>query len=173
MNNLSVEFEVLMGKKFKFSFILVTCALPTRQIASNIQGYQAAFNNQCPLYGSIPDHRPSQGGPWPPKFLENIVILCFESRFSKQNSVIRLKSNIFPPEISRLATRLSQTCRASNQSVWSRGHFHRHAATLIASAFEIKRSWMNSKKDIPPSFARAQTSAFHPAPTFPVISGSL
>jgi len=30
-------------------------------------------------------------GPWPPKFLENIVILCFERRFSKQNSVIRLK----------------------------------------------------------------------------------
>jgi len=32
-----------------------------------------------------------------PKFLESIVILCFESRFSKQNSVIRLKSNIFAP----------------------------------------------------------------------------
>jgi len=30
----------------------------------------------------------------PPKVLENIVILCFERRFSKQNNVIRLKSNI-------------------------------------------------------------------------------
>jgi len=30
----------------------------------------------------------------PPKFLENIAILCFERRFSKQNSVIRLKQNI-------------------------------------------------------------------------------
>jgi len=30
----------------------------------------------------------------PPKFVENIVILCFERRFSKQNSVIRLKLNI-------------------------------------------------------------------------------
>jgi len=30
----------------------------------------------------------------PPKFVENIVILCFESFFSKQNSVIRLKLNI-------------------------------------------------------------------------------
>jgi len=29
-----------------------------------------------------------------PKFLENIVILCFERRFSKQNSVFRLKLNI-------------------------------------------------------------------------------
>jgi len=28
------------------------------------------------------------------KFLENIVILCFERRFSKQNSVIRLNLNI-------------------------------------------------------------------------------
>ena len=37
-------------------------------------------------------------GPRPPKFLENIVILCFERRFSKQNSVIRLKSNIVPPK---------------------------------------------------------------------------
>jgi len=33
----------------------------------------------------------------PKKFLENIVILCFERRFSKQNSVIRLKSKICPP----------------------------------------------------------------------------
>jgi len=42
-----------------------------------------------------------------PKFLENIVILCFESRFSEQNSVIRLKSNIFAhPQISGLATPL-------------------------------------------------------------------
>jgi len=30
----------------------------------------------------------------PPKFLENIVILFFERRFCKQNSVIRLKLNI-------------------------------------------------------------------------------
>ena len=33
-----------------------------------------------------------------PKFLENIVILCFEKRFSKQNSAIRLKSNIVTPQ---------------------------------------------------------------------------
>jgi len=33
----------------------------------------------------------------PPQNLENIVILCFERRFSKQNSVIRLKSNILAP----------------------------------------------------------------------------
>ena len=42
-------------------------------------------------------HKRRQGGQrghGPPKFLENIVIVCFESRFSKQNSVIRLKSNI-------------------------------------------------------------------------------
>ena len=48
----------------------------------------------------------------PPKGLENIVILCFESRFSKQNSVIGLKSNILPPKISGLATPSAWfTCR--------------------------------------------------------------
>jgi len=40
--------------------------------------------------------RGGQRGHAPPKFLENIVILCFERRFSKQNSVIRLKSSILP-----------------------------------------------------------------------------
>jgi len=38
-------------------------------------------------------------GPYLPKKIENIVILCFERRFSKQNSVIRLKSNILTPQI--------------------------------------------------------------------------
>ena len=46
-------------------------------------------------------HRCSQGGPsgpCPPKFFKNIVILCFERRFSKQKSVIRLKLNsLLPP----------------------------------------------------------------------------
>jgi len=32
-----------------------------------------------------------------PKFLENLVILPFNWRFSKQNGVICLKSNISPP----------------------------------------------------------------------------
>ena len=32
-----------------------------------------------------------------PKFLENTVILCFERRFSKQDSVIGLKPNILAP----------------------------------------------------------------------------
>jgi len=48
-------------------------------------------------------HRRSQGGQRgyaPPKILENVVILCFESFFSKQNSIIRLQSNILaPPKI--------------------------------------------------------------------------
>jgi len=35
----------------------------------------------------------------PPKFLEHIVILCFERQYTKQNSVIRLKSNILAPQI--------------------------------------------------------------------------
>jgi len=48
---------------------------------------------------SAGDYRRSQGakGTMPPKLLENIVILCFEKSFSKQNSVIRLESNILAP----------------------------------------------------------------------------
>jgi len=42
----------------------------------------------------------------PSKFLQNIFILPFERRVSKQNSVIRLKSNILPLQISGLATPL-------------------------------------------------------------------
>jgi len=45
-------------------------------------------------------NRRSQGGGKRgiiPTFLENIVILCFKRRFSKQNSFIRLKSNIVDP----------------------------------------------------------------------------
>ena len=45
-------------------------------------------------------YRRSQGGlrgHGTPKFLEHMAILCFERRFSKQNSVIRLNSFIFPP----------------------------------------------------------------------------
>ena len=38
--------------------------------------------------------REGQRGHAPPKFLENIVIWCFERRFYKQNGVIHLKSNI-------------------------------------------------------------------------------
>ena len=52
------------------------------------------------------EHRCSQGWGMPPKFLEHIVILCFERRYLKQNSVIRLKSNILAPQIFGLATRL-------------------------------------------------------------------
>jgi len=46
-------------------------------------------------------------GPFPLKLLGNIVILCFERRFSKRNCDIRLKSNILPPQkISGLAASL-------------------------------------------------------------------
>ena len=85
--------------------------------------------------------RESRGGKGaiPPKLLENRVILCFERRFYKQNSVIRLKSSILlrpqifftPPQISGLATPLTArgitfntnfiTCKATaNANVWIR-----------------------------------------------------
>jgi len=54
----------------------------------------------CILVSLLRRHTRSQGwvkGAILPKFLENIVILCFERRFYKQNSVNRLKSNILSP----------------------------------------------------------------------------
>jgi len=45
----------------------------------------------------------------PPKFFEIIVILCFEKRFSRQNSVIHLKSNILAPQNFGLATTLFES----------------------------------------------------------------
>jgi len=53
----------------------------------------------------VPKGEPKR--PSPHKLLENIVILYFESRFHKQNSVIRPKIKHFaPPQIFRLATPL-------------------------------------------------------------------
>ena len=60
--------------------------------------YIFAKQDRLPIMST--DHRRNQRGAkgaMPPRCLENIVILCFERRFSKQNSVIRLKSNILPP----------------------------------------------------------------------------
>jgi len=53
-------------------------------------------------YDLLVTHRRSQGGQRgldPPKFLENMVFLCFERRVSKHYRVIRLKSNILAPPI--------------------------------------------------------------------------
>jgi len=50
------------------------------------------------LHQSIGVARRGPKGPCHPQFLENITILCFERRFSKQNSVIRLKSSILTPQ---------------------------------------------------------------------------
>jgi len=70
-----------------------------------------------------------------PKFLENIVILCFERCFSIQNSVIRLKSYILAPQIFGLATPLAMHCRCVNKNFKSEfdaisdkfgGIFHQH-----------------------------------------------
>ena len=47
--------------------------------------------------GDICVARGAKGAMAPITFLENIVFLCFEKRYSKQSSVIRLKSNILVP----------------------------------------------------------------------------
>jgi len=84
-------------------------------------------------------HRRSQGvpkGPFPPKFLENIVILCFERRFSKQNSVIRQKSNFLPPKFLGWLHH------------WPLCHFHKSLSrfSLFYSAF-LPTDHMNIQQD--------------------------
>jgi len=66
-----------------------------------------------------------------PKFLENIVILCFERRFPKQNSVISLKSNILAPQIFGLATALDgnrTTCITGIECVFRKEQVWLHCA---------------------------------------------
>ena len=59
--------------------------------------FNTSFKSNCTI-STIGVARGGAKGVMPlPKFLENIVILCFERRFSKQNSVLHLESNILPP----------------------------------------------------------------------------
>ena len=52
----------------------------------------------CPTWGGVDGNLP-RGHRQGPKFLQHIVISCFERRYpSKQNSVIRLKSTISRPQ---------------------------------------------------------------------------
>ena len=88
------------------------CVFLNVQVVQRTRRKQGALVGRCSKPLRWP-HRCSQGRSCPPNFLENIVILCIERRFSKQNSVIRLKSNILvlpkfccPPKISGLATPL-------------------------------------------------------------------
>jgi len=81
----------------------------------------------------------------PPKFLENIVILCFERRFSKQNSVIRLKSSILAPpkffgpsQIFGLATPLREPPLDTEGSNLTKRQMNSHLAKLQVSRKEVE-----------------------------------
>ena len=52
------------------------------------------------------------------KCTENIVILCFEKRFSKQNNVIRLKINILAPKFLGWVHHCSLAIAALNKIVY-------------------------------------------------------
>jgi len=53
---------------------------------------------QVGLYNEGIDVARGSRGAWPPKkILEHIIILWLEMRYPKQNSIIRLKSNILAP----------------------------------------------------------------------------
>ena len=100
-------------------------------------------------------HRCSQGGQrghGPFKFLENIVILCFAGRFSKQNGVIRLNQTFCPPKISGLAMPLRPPVDFYKNFPWGGAkvvkfvfptpvirerHFNNAIAPLIQMAMQI------------------------------------
>ena len=56
----------------------------------------------------------------PQKFSENVVILCFERRFSKQNSAICLKATILPPKKFWAAYATGRGPRLSNPDLETR-----------------------------------------------------
>ena len=68
-------------------------------------------------------------GAMPPKCLERMVILSFERHFSKQNSVIRLKSNILSPPF--FAPPKSWTGYAT--AVYAKRHFCIDPMTILVS----------------------------------------
>jgi len=67
----------------------------------------------------------------PPKFLEHIVILCFERRYHKQNSVLRLNSNILPSRflgwLRYCSTVIKIAYCRDGQLIWLEGHFEKVA----------------------------------------------
>jgi len=75
-----------------FTFFDPPALLLARSVLRGISGVRRKFQR------GGPQRRHSQGrdkgAMSPHTFVENIVILCFERRFSKQNSVIRLNLNI-------------------------------------------------------------------------------
>ena len=98
---------------------IVTQALHSQPNFQRAVPVSCRINNQNWRSCSIALHSRSQGGGQrshgTPKFLENIVSLCFERRFSKQNSVIRLKSNISAPKVLGWLCHCSATITAAGR----------------------------------------------------------
>jgi len=73
-------------------------AMATQGVTRGVRGAMPRCNQGIGVTsGGIGVTRGAKGAMPPPNILENIVIFCFKRRFSKQNSVIRLKSNILAP----------------------------------------------------------------------------
>ena len=87
-------------------------------------------------------------GAIPPKFLESIVILCFGRRFSKQNSVIRLKSNILAPQIFELATPLAPGLLVLMSVALAPGpasvRFHTLIFSIVLVCLKLNGKWIKT-----------------------------
>ena len=73
------------------------CDFIYRVTNTNTAARQIGLQRKLPVLQHWRHRRSQEGkGAMPPKCLEHTVILCFERRCSKQNGVIRLKSDILP-----------------------------------------------------------------------------
>jgi len=87
-------------------------------------------------------------GPFPPKCLAFLVISCFERRCRKQNTIARLKSKHFPPQICGLATPLGmrrnkhpkKTC---SNKCW---HFALEGVYCITRALKMIRCFSSTSQ---------------------------
>ena len=74
------------------------------------------FVSPCISRPIVTDVARGPRGPCPPKFAANVIILCFDRRYPKQNTVPHLKSNILARQSLCLASSLPRVERLANQN---------------------------------------------------------
>ena len=72
------------------------CPIKARVTTKTIHTVRRVYLSTMTVLRIIGAARGTKGA-MTPQIFRNIVMLCFERRFSKQNSITRLKSNILAP----------------------------------------------------------------------------
>ena len=135
-------------------------------MCSNMIVVNAFIKNSVNRNGFTDWHRRSQGeqkGHDPPKFLENIVILCFEGSFSKQNSCYSPKIKHFGlPQTFGLATPLKLRSSCTKWSCSSQQQSNVRCCNHC-SAFKrpICHSWHGLMKQVSKQTSVGKQSSRH------------